>query len=170
MKGIQKSPKQGFLSYYYNKAIERGKEVAVTYKSFDLAPGSGVVDLELGRMDQLTYFEWITDTTVDDGQGWGYLKDTSYKSTTELVHYLIDNVSKNGYLLLNVGPKPDGTLPDEAKDLLLGMGKWLEVNGEAITVLPIGLHTAKDLQRSSAQEHSTKMKSRHTAGKMSALQ
>jgi len=91
-----------------------------------------VVALELGRMDRLTYYEWITDTTVDDGAGWGYLKDTPYKTTTELVHYLIDNVSKNGYLLLNVGPKPDGTLPDEAKELLRGMGKWLAVNGEAI--------------------------------------
>jgi alpha-L-fucosidase len=45
---------------------------------------------------------------------------------------LIDNVSKNGYLLLNVGPKPDGTLPEEAKELLRAMGKWLSVNGEAI--------------------------------------
>jgi alpha-L-fucosidase len=41
-------------------------------------------------------------------------------------------VSKNGYLLLNVGPKPDGTIPDEAKERLLGLGKWLQVNGEAI--------------------------------------
>ena len=44
----------------------------------------------------------------------------------------MDRVSKNGYLLLNVGPKPDGTIPDEAKALLLGMGEWLKINGEAI--------------------------------------
>ena len=132
LRGLPDKPKEEFLAYYYNKAIERGKEVAVTYKDYDLVPGSGVVDLELGRMDKLTYNEWITDTTVDDGQGWGYLKETPYKTTTELVHYLIDNVSKNGYLLLNVGPKPDGTLPDEAKELLRGMGKWMAVNGEAI--------------------------------------
>jgi alpha-L-fucosidase len=83
-------------------------------------------------MDTLTYNEWITDTTIDDGPGWGFLKQTAYKSTAELVHYLVDNVSKNGYLLLNVGPKPDGTLPDEAKEVLRGMGAWLAVNGEAI--------------------------------------
>ena len=49
-----------------------------------------------------------------------------------LVHYLVDNVSKNGYLLLNVGPKPDGEIPEQPRELLLGIGKWLEVNGEAI--------------------------------------
>jgi alpha-L-fucosidase len=49
-----------------------------------------------------------------------------------LVDNLVDRVSKNGYLLLNVGPKPNGTIPDEAKRLLLGIRKWPKVNGEAI--------------------------------------
>jgi hypothetical protein len=49
-----------------------------------------------------------------------------------LIDNLVDRVSKNGYLLLNVGPKPDGTIPEEARELLLEMGAWLEVNGEAI--------------------------------------
>jgi alpha-L-fucosidase len=44
----------------------------------------------------------------------------------------VDNVSKNGHLLLNISPKPDGTLPEQAKDISKGMGKWLEINGEAI--------------------------------------
>jgi len=49
-----------------------------------------------------------------------------------LVDNLVDRVSKNGYLLLNVGPKPDGTIPDEAKERLRGLGEWLRINGEAI--------------------------------------
>lgn len=53
-------------------------------------------------------------------------------SLDNLVHNLVDRVSKNGYLLLNVGPKPDGSIPAEAKELLRGMGRWLQVNGEAI--------------------------------------
>ena len=130
--GVPEQYKLEFLAYYYNKEKEWGKEVVVTYKDHDLAPGAAVLDLELGRMNHLTYNEWITDTTVDDGRGWGYLEETPYKSATTLVHYLVDNVSKNGYLLLNVGPKPDGTLPEQAQELLRGIGKWMEVNGEAI--------------------------------------
>jgi alpha-L-fucosidase len=129
---VQEHYKREMLAYYYNKEREWGKGVAVTYKWHDLVPGAGVVDLELGRFDTLTYQEWITDTTVDDGHGWGYIKDTAYKPLGTLVHYLIDNVSKNGYMLLNVGPRPDGVIPEEAKALLIGIGEWLEVNGEAI--------------------------------------
>lgn len=132
LKAIPEQYKQDFLAYYYNKAVQLGKEVAVIYKWHDLPPGIGVVDLELGRFDTLTYHDWITDTTVDDGSGWGYMKNAGYKSLRTLVHYLIDNVSKNGSLLLNVGPKPNGEIPEQAKELLIGMGKWLEVNGEAI--------------------------------------
>jgi len=129
---VQEQYKREFLAYYYNKEAEWGKEVAVTYKWHNLVVGSGIVDLELGRFDTLTYHDWITDTTVDDGSGCGYLKETKYKPIRTLIHYLIDNVSKNGYLLLNVGPKPNGEIPDEAKLQLAGMGKWLALNGEAI--------------------------------------
>jgi alpha-L-fucosidase len=132
LKFVQEHYKREMLAHYYNRAEEWGKEVVVTYKWHDLAPGSGIIDLELGRFDTLTYHEWITDTTVDDGHGWGYLKETEYKSLPTLIHYLIDNVSKNGHMLLNVGPKPNGEIPAEARELLLGIGKWLEVNGEAI--------------------------------------
>lgn len=76
----------------------------------------------------MTYHPWITDTTVDDGQGWPY----GYKTLDTLIHYLVDNVSKNGYMLLNVGPKPEGTIPDEGKELRKGTGRWMDVNSEAI--------------------------------------
>lgn len=129
---IQEHYKREFLSNYYNRADEWGRDVVVTYKRHDLAAGCGVIDLELGRFNTLTYHDWITDTTVDSGKGWGYLTETEYKSAETLVHYLIDNVSKNGSLLLNVGPKPNGRIPEEVQDILLDMGRWLDVNGEAI--------------------------------------
>jgi len=121
-----------FLAYYYNHAEAKDKEVVVTYKGNDLVPGSGVRDLELGQEPKITYHEWITDSTVDDRGAWGYANDLTFKTPDRLIDNLIDRVSKNGYLLLNVGPKPDGTIPDGARDLLLEMGAWLDVNGEAI--------------------------------------
>jgi alpha-L-fucosidase len=124
--------KMDMMAYYYNKAEARGKEVAVTYKRNTLPPGTGLLDLERGQEAELTYYEWITDSTVDIGRGWGYVKGLGFKTLDNLIDNLVDRVSKNGFLLLNVGPKPDGTIPDEAKELLLGMGRWLRVNGEAI--------------------------------------
>ena len=60
------------------------------------------------------------------------MQDAGYKSVTTLIHNLVDNVSKNGYMLLNVGPTALGEIPEPARECLLGIGDWLEVNGEAI--------------------------------------
>jgi len=80
----------------------------------------------------MTYHEWITDSTIDAGSGWGYVEGQGFKTVDNLVTNLVDSVSKNGYLLLNVGPKADGSIPEEAKRRLLALGKWLKINGEAI--------------------------------------
>jgi len=120
------------LAYYYNEAEKKKQDVFLMFKNNDLCVGSALIDLELGRFDRLMQNEWITDTTVDDGEGWCWLFDAQYKSPRTLIHYLIDNVSKNGYLLLNVGPTPQGDIPEEAQHILSEMGKWLKVNGEAI--------------------------------------
>jgi alpha-L-fucosidase len=74
---------------------------------------------------------WQSDTSVSI-RSWGYVQDDSYRSAKSLVGDLIDIVSKNGNLLLNVGPRADGVIPEEARAVLLGIGAWLEVNGEAI--------------------------------------
>jgi len=121
-----------FVAYYYNKAAERGKEVVISYKRHDLPPGAGLLDLERGQEPSLPHYDWITDTSIDDQRAWGHYEGVKYKSLDRLIDNLVDRVSKNGYLLLNVGPKWDGTIPEEAEERLLGMGKWLEVNGEAI--------------------------------------
>jgi hypothetical protein len=121
-----------FLAYYYNHAEENGKKVVVTYKDHDIIPGAGVRDLELGQEPEITYNDWITDSSVDDRGAWGYADDLTFKTPDRLIDNLIDRVSKNGYLLLNVGPKADGTIPDGAKKVLLEMGGWLQTNGEAI--------------------------------------
>ena len=121
-----------YVAYYYNKADKRGKEVVISYKAHDLPPGVALLDLELGQEPEMTHYDWITDTSIDDQGAWGYIDGLKYKSVDRLVDNLVDRISKNGYLLMNVGPKWDGTIPEGAKNGLLGMGKWLEVNGEAI--------------------------------------
>ena len=75
--------------------------------------------------------DWETCMTMNEN--WGYrASDNKWKSTGRLVHMLIEIVSKGGNFLLNVGPKGDGSFPDEAVDRLKGMGEWMKVNGEAI--------------------------------------
>ena len=129
---VQENYKTEMLAYYFNKAAQRKKHVSVTYKKHNVVPMVGVLDLELGQEREMTYNDWITDSSVDNQGAWGYVRGAGFKSVDNLVDNLVDRVSKNGYLLLNVGPKADGTIPEEAKERLLGLGKWLETNGEAI--------------------------------------
>lgn len=123
--------KKSVIAYYYNQGYKWGKGVVVTHKDDHLPPGVAVLDLERGKLNELSQETWITDTSVDR-RSWCYIQEPDYKSVNTLVDNLVDRVSKNGNLLLNIGPRPDGTIPDEQKDLLLGIGAWLDVNGEAI--------------------------------------
>ncbi len=129
---IKESYRKEMLAYYFNSAAAKGKEVVVTYKDNDIPPGIGVTDLEVAQMRTKTDFLWLTDTSIDDNEAWSYVNDISYKSLNRLIDNLVDRVSKNGCLLLNVGPRADGSIPEEAKELLLGIGDWLKINGEAI--------------------------------------
>jgi alpha-L-fucosidase len=74
---------------------------------------------------------WESCITLDK-KGWGYKFEHDYMTSRELVHLLIEIVSKGGNLALGVGPQPDGRLAAEAVDILEGMGAWLRVYGEAI--------------------------------------
>ncbi len=121
-----------FFAYYFNKENQWGRGVEVLFKGWDVPPGIAINDLELGREESITRHLWITDTSVDDQGAWSYAKEAGYKPVNMLVDNLVDRVSKNGMLLLNVGPKADGTIPEEAKERLLGIGQWLKINGEAI--------------------------------------
>ncbi len=118
-------------AYYYNKALKWGRGVVLQYKMEAFPYGAAVLDIERGKLDRIRPAVWQTDTSVS-WKSWGYIEDDSFKSLDLLVDDLVDIVSKNGALLLNVGPRADGTIPDEAKEILLGIGKWLDVNGEAI--------------------------------------
>ncbi len=122
-------------AYYYNKGLEWGKEVVLQSKNFggfeSYPPGTNVLDLERGKMSDIQSKTWQTDTSVGENS-WGYVKNWISKTPDRLIDDLVDIVSKNGCLLLNVGPKSDGTIPEDQQEVLLEIGKWLKVNGEAI--------------------------------------
>ncbi|WP_247004389.1 alpha-L-fucosidase [Halosolutus gelatinilyticus] len=121
-----------FLAYYHNVAATRGKEVVTTNKEDTLPLESSVADFELGRPRHVQEQAWNAEFKVADEGGWGYVEDRTFHSATRLIHVLIDIVSKNGQLLLSVGPRVDGTIEREERERLLAIGDWLDVNGEAI--------------------------------------
>jgi alpha-L-fucosidase len=120
-----------FAAYYYNESLKRGPVGIITFKWVDMQRDSGVLDIERGQLDQLHDRVWQTDTSVGN-ESWGYIEHDTFKTPDFIVHQLADIVSKNGNLLLNIGPRSDGTIPDEVQQTLLGVGGWLKVNGDAI--------------------------------------
>ena len=118
-------------AYYYNRAAAWGKEVTINYKHQAFPPGVGTFDVERGALTDISPVPWQTDTAIGR-QSWGYRADNEYKSARQIVCDLVDIVSKNGMLLLNIGPKADGTVTKEETAVLLGIGDWLAKNGEGI--------------------------------------
>ncbi len=121
-----------FAAFYYNTSLKYGDHVGViNYKDYAMQEHSGVLDVERGQLGDIRPLYWQTDTSVSN-KSWGYIKDDTFKSPEFIVHQLVDIVSKNGNLLLNIGPRSDGTIPEEVQRVLLDVGAWLNVNGEAI--------------------------------------
>jgi len=121
-----------FAAFYYNTSLKYGDHVGViNYKDYAIQERSAVLDLERGQLGDIRPLYWQTDTSVSN-KSWGYIKDDTFKTPQFVVQQLIDIVSKNGNLLLNIGPRSDGTIPDEVQAVLRDVGSWLKVNGEAI--------------------------------------
>jgi alpha-L-fucosidase len=124
------------LSYFYNHSVEPDQVVA--NDRWDIgADGKmhGDYDTPERRIiEKISERKWETCDSLDP-QSWGYnarLKEEEYMTVKQAVHNMVDIVSKNGNFLLNIGPKADGTIPEVMKERLLGIGRWLEINGEAI--------------------------------------
>jgi alpha-L-fucosidase len=112
--------------------LEWKKGVVINHKYDKAYPeGATVLDIERGKLTDIRQLPWQTDDAVSY-KSWGYIPEDSFKTPKYLVNNLIDIVSKNGCLLLNIGPRSDGTIPEEAQNLLLSIGNWLTINGEAI--------------------------------------
>jgi alpha-L-fucosidase len=122
---------RAFAAYYYNRGVEWGREVAINYKYEAFPEGAAVLDLERGQLSTKSERFWQTDTAVLRNS-WGYVDEPEYKPAHCLIEELVDIVSKNGAMLLNVGPAPDGSIPLGDVRVLADIGSWLRVNGEAI--------------------------------------
>jgi alpha-L-fucosidase len=129
LENLDESDRTKFLAYYYNKGLEWGKEVAVCYKESTFNTQTAIKDYERGRPNQIQRPPWLTDTSPGT---WFYRSNARFVKTNEIIDILVDIVSKNGCMLLNVPPDPDGTIPEVMKTMLSEIGDWLEVNGEAI--------------------------------------
>ena len=120
-----------FTAFYFNRAVQWKKTVVINDKTDQFPPHSIVLDIERGKQLGLRPELWQCDTSVS-WFDWSFIHNDSFKTVAELVHELVDIVSKNGVLLLNIGPRADGSIPPEPHALLRGVGAWLKVNGEAI--------------------------------------
>jgi len=118
-------------AFYYNCGKKWGEDVLICYKHDAMMFGSGLVDVERGGFADAKPYNWQTDTAVARNS-WCYTDTLDYKSSNEVICTLIDVVSKNGNLLLNIGPRSDGSIPDGDRRILEDMASWMTANKEAI--------------------------------------
>ncbi len=114
----------GIVGYFNNKRWLRSNYPA----------GIGVDERDYLQMEDISNMKWHCSGGLRLSYSFDRTEDgaDSYRAVTELVHTLVDVVSKNGNYLLGVGPQADGTLSRNQRDRLRGLGKWLSRNGEAI--------------------------------------
>lgn len=125
---IEEAARFEITQYYY----QNKKDGIITYKQEDFPEGIGVYDIECGRFALPKPFPWQSDDRLEDNITWCMVQEPKYKPAKKIIHQLCDIVSKNGNLLLNVGPYADGSFHAEAVQILHEIGQWLEINGEAI--------------------------------------
>lgn len=125
------------VAHYYNASMKWNKgalQTVVTAKRLKPGQNAGVVeDYERGYVGDVLSYPWQTCTCIGD---WHYNRirflNNSYKTVQEIVHQLIDIVSKNGNLLLSIPIRGDGTIDSLEEEFLNGMAGWMDVNGVAI--------------------------------------
>ncbi len=124
------------LAYFYNNSEDPEDVVANDRWGLD-SDGKMLGDFatpERRRLNRILKDKWETCDSLDPFS-WGYnrrLQPGQYMTANQLVDYLVDVVSKNGNLLINIGPRADGTIPEIMQETLRETGRWLRVNGEAI--------------------------------------
>jgi alpha-L-fucosidase len=127
---VDEAQRLKFLAYYYNRAVAWDKEVVATYKD-GFNDNGEVFDFERGGPADLRTPYWLTDDAISSSS-WCYTVGIGYYSLNQMLHSLIDRVSKGGNMLLNISPIADGTIPAAQRTVLLGMGDYLRRFGASI--------------------------------------
>lgn len=119
------------LAHFYNQDMAKNNGRLEAVYNCKLRPSEGrwVQDIERGAMDSISPFPWQTDTSIGD---WYYRTGQKYMTGTEVVQMLVDIVSKNGNLLLNVVQTPEGDLEPDVLAILDEIAQWMHTNGESI--------------------------------------
>ncbi len=120
---------RSMIAHYYNQDLARNKENSVVYNCKEASNGRFVHDLERGIIEGIAPYPWQTDTSIGN---WFYKTTQGYSSSDKIIQMLVDIVSKNGNLLLNVVQTPEGDLEDDVMQILEDMADWMDINGEAI--------------------------------------
>ena len=127
---VDESRRLEFLAYYYNRAVAWNRDVVATYKDGFNTRGE-VFDFERGGPAGIQSPYWLTDDSISSSS-WCYTVGIGYYSLNAMLHSLIDRVSKNGTMLLNIAPMADGAIPSGQRTVLLGIGDYLRRFGESI--------------------------------------
>lgn len=123
---------QEMSAHFLNHGVKTGQEPVLIAKHDDLPKNMSVLDIEQGGKKDVSQDVWMTDITVSDKGSWCYTHGQVYKSPELLLRNMIDVWSKNGVVLLNISPMADGTINKEQRDLLTGVGSWLDTYGESV--------------------------------------
>lgn len=127
---VEETYRLQFLAYYFNQAVAWNKDVLTTYKDGFDSLGE-VYDYERGGPGSLLTPYWETDDSIS-GSTWCYVTGIGYYTTQQLLHSMIDRISKGGTMLLNIAPMANGTIPSAQQSVLLGIGDYLGRFGESI--------------------------------------
>ncbi|MFV0466151.1 MAG: alpha-L-fucosidase [Lachnospiraceae bacterium] len=120
-----------FAAYYYNRGAEWGIVPVIATKFDAFVYGSALQDVERGKLGEISPICWQSDTS-SARNSWCHTWENQYKDAVEIIWDLIDVISKNGVLALNIGPKADGTITVEEQIMLTEIGDWLRTNEEAV--------------------------------------
>jgi alpha-L-fucosidase len=120
------------VSYLYNKSFEKHGENRAVYNQKDQRPEIyrvGVLDIEKSQLPEINPEPWQTDTCIGN---WFYDVRQKFKHPRHIIEMLIDIISKNGTMLLNILQRPDGSIDEETEYILKGLASWIPVCGEGV--------------------------------------